>query len=166
MTLEGYGPGGVAVLVHAVSDNRNRTVAEVRHLFTRSGGAMGEAGCVSWIFEAKGDIHVNAEGKDPDELELEAIDAGAEDVRVEDDLVVVSTAPDQLEKVRKALEAKGFVIESAGLDMHPKTLVELNEESAMQVLKLLSAFEDSDDVQNVYSNADFDPAVVEKFQAS
>ncbi len=166
MTLEGYGPGGVAVLVHAVSDNRNRTVAEVRHLFTRSGGAMGEAGCVSWIFEAKGDINVETGGKDPDELELEAIDAGAEDVRADAELVVVSTAPDHMEKVRKALEAKGFAIESFGIDMHPKTMVELNEDSAMQVLKMLSAFEDLDDVQNVYSNADFDPAVIEKFQAS
>ena len=166
MTLEGYGPGGVAVMVHAVSDNRNRTVAEIRHLFTRSGGAMGEAGCVSWIFEAKGDIIVKTDGKDPDELELEAIDAGAEDVRAEDDLVVVSTAPQQMEKVRKALEAKGFIIESAGIDMHAKTLVELDEDTAMQILKLLSSLEDLDDAQNVYSNADFDPAVVEKFQSS
>ncbi len=166
MTLEGYGPGGVAVLVQAVSDNRNRTVAEVRHLFTRSGGAMGEAGCVSWIFEAKGDINVKTEGKDPDDLELEAIDAGAEDVRIEDELVIVSTAPDQMEKVRKTLEAKGFVIDSFGIDMHPKTMVELSEEPALQALKMLSAFEDLDDVQNVYSNADFDPAVIEKFQAS
>jgi YebC/PmpR family DNA-binding regulatory protein len=166
INLEGYGPGGVAVLVQAVSDNRNRTVAEVRHLFTRSGGAMGEAGCVAWIFEAKGDIVVKTAGKDPDELELEAIDAGAEDVRADGEFIVVSTAPDRMEALRKALEARGFSIESAGMDMHPRTLVELNEETAMHTLKLLSTLEDLDDVQNVYSNADFDPAVVEKFQAS
>jgi YebC/PmpR family DNA-binding regulatory protein len=166
LTLEGYGPGGVAVLVQAVSDNRNRTVQEVRHLFTRSGGALGESGCVAWIFEAKGDITVKTAGKDPDELELEAIDAGAEDVRADGEFIVVSTAPDRMEALRKALEGKKFAVESAGMDMHPKTLVELNEETAMQVLKLLSAMEDLDDVQNVYSNADFDPAVVEKFQAA
>jgi YebC/PmpR family DNA-binding regulatory protein len=164
LNLEGYGPGGVAVLVQAVSDNRNRTIADVRHMFTKSGGAMGEAGCVSWIFEPKGSIVIKSAGKDIDELTLEVIDAGADDVKPEDELMEVITAPDQLEKVRRALEAKKLEIESASMDMHPKTMVELNEETALQVLKLLSALEDLDDIQNVYSNADFDPAVVEKFQ--
>jgi YebC/PmpR family DNA-binding regulatory protein len=165
LNLEGYGPGGVAVLVQAVSDNRNRTVADVRHIFTRSGGAMGEAGCVSWIFDTKGSIVVKTGGRDPDELTLEAIDAGAEDVKPEEDVLEVITAPDQLEKVRKALELKKVTIESASMEKHPKTQVELDEETALQVLKLLSSLEDMDDVQNVYSNADFDPAVVEKFAA-
>lgn len=166
MNLEGYGPGGVAVLVQAVSDNRNRTVSDVRHQFTRSGGAMGEAGCVSWIFDSKGSIILKTNGRDPDELTMEAIDAGAEDVKQEEDVLEVITAPDQLEKVRKALEAKKLAIESSGIEKHPRTHVELNEETAMQVLKLLSTLEDMDDVQNVYSNADFDPALVEKFAAS
>ncbi|MEN8614161.1 YebC/PmpR family DNA-binding transcriptional regulator [Dehalogenimonas sp. THU2] len=167
LTLEGYGPGGVAVLVHAVSDNRNRAIQEVRHLFTKSGGAMGEAGCVSWIFEPKGSITVKTDGRDTDELTLEVIDAGAEDVKTDDEeYMEVVTAPDQLEKVRLALEAKGLTIESAGMDMHPKTLIELDEDTAMQALKLLTAMEELEDVQNVYSNADFDPAVVEKFQAA
>ena len=165
LTLEGYGPGGVAVLVHAVSDNRNRAIQEVRHIFTKSNSAMGEAGCVSWIFESKGSITVAINDRDVDEMTLEAIDAGAEDVKTEDEYLEVITAPDQLEKVRLALEAKDFVIENAGLDMRPKTLVELDEETALQVLKMLTAMEELDDTQNVYSNADFDPAVVEKFQA-
>jgi len=165
LNLEGYGPGGVAVLVQAVSDNRNRTIADVRHIFTRSGGALGEAGCVSWIFEAKGSIVVRTGGRDPDELSLEAIDAGADDVREEGELVEVITSPDHLEKVRKVLESKGLSIESAGVEKHPRTLVELKEDAAMSVLKLLSTLEEMDDVQNVYSNADFDPAVIEKFQA-
>jgi YebC/PmpR family DNA-binding regulatory protein len=166
MNLEGYGPGGVAVLVQAVSDNRNRTVSDVRHQFTRSGGAMGEAGCVSWIFDTKGSIVIKTEGRDPDELTLEAIDAGAEDVKPEENVMEVITAPDQLEKVRKSLELKKINIESAGMEKHPKTHVELDEETALQVLKLLSSLEDMDDVQSVYSNADFDPAVVDKFAAS
>ncbi len=166
MNLEGYGPGGVAVLVQAVSDNRNRTVSDVRHQFTRSGGAMGEAGCVSWIFDTKGSIVIKTEGRDPDELTLEAIDAGAEDVKPEENVMEVITAPDQLEKVRKSLELKKINIESAGMEKHPKTHVELDEETALQVLKLLSSLEDMDDVQNVYSNADFDPAVVDKFAAN
>jgi YebC/PmpR family DNA-binding regulatory protein len=166
MNLEGYGPGGVAVLVQAVSDNRNRTVSDVRHNFTRLGGALGEAGCVSWIFDSVGSIILKTEGRSLDDLTMEAIDAGADDVRPEEDLLEVITAPDQLEKVRKALEAKKLSIESAGIEKHPKTHVELNEETAMQVLKMLSTLEDMDDVQNVYSNADFDPAVVEKFAAS
>jgi transcriptional/translational regulatory protein YebC/TACO1 len=127
---------------------------------------MGEAGCVSWIFDTKGSIVIKTEGRDPDELTLEAIDAGADDVKPEEDVLEVITAPDQLEKVRKALELKKINIVSAGMEKHPKTLVELDEETALQVLKLLSTLEDMDDVQNVYSNADFDPAVVDKFAAS
>ena len=166
MTLEGYGPGGVAVLVQAVSDNRNRTIQEVRHLFTKSGGSMGEAGCVAWIFDPKGVIIVKSEGQDIDELTLEAIDAGAEDVKPDDEYLQIITAPDQLEAVRQAVDAKGLSIENFEIDRQPKTLVELDENNAMQVLKLLTAMEELDDVQNVYSNADFDPAVVEKFQAA
>ncbi|MGI2336331.1 MAG: YebC/PmpR family DNA-binding transcriptional regulator [Dehalogenimonas sp.] len=166
LTLEGYGPGGVAVLVHAVSDNRNRAIQEVRHLFTKSGGAMGEAGCVAWIFDSKGTITVPAEGQDIDELTLEVIDAGAEDVKPDEEYLEIVTAPDQLEAVRQAIEAKGLTIENSGLDMQPKTQVELDDDTAMQVLKLLTAIEELDDVQNVYSNADFSAEALEKFQAA
>lgn len=166
LTLEGYGPGGVAVLVHAVSDNRNRAIQEVRHLFTKSGGAMGEAGCVAWIFDSKGTITVPAEGQDIDELTLEVIDAGAEDVKPDEEYLEIVTAPDQLEAVRQAIEAKGLTIENSGLDMKPKTQVELDDDTAMQVLKLLTAMEELDDVQNVYSNADFSAEALEKFQAA
>ncbi|MDV2989127.1 MAG: YebC/PmpR family DNA-binding transcriptional regulator [Dehalogenimonas sp.] len=166
LTLEGYGPGGVAVLVHAVSDNRNRAIQEVRHLFTKSGGAMGEAGCVAWIFDSKGTITVPAAGQDIDELTLEVIDAGAEDVKPDEEYLEIITAPDQLEAVRQAIEAKGLTIENSGLDMQPKTQIELDDDTAMQVLKLLTAMEELDDVQNVYSNADFSPEALEKFQAA
>lgn len=165
LTLEGYGPGGVAVLVQAVTDNRNRTIQEVRHFFSKSGGSMGEAGCVAWIFDPRGSIAVSIGSADADELTLEVIDAGAEDVKPQDEYLEVLTAPEQLEAVRQAVEAKGLEIENSGIEMQPKTLVELDEPTALQVLKLLTWLEEMDDVQNVYSNADFDPAVVEKFQA-
>ena len=165
LTLEGYGPGGVAVLVQAVSDNRNRAIQEVRHLFTKSGGAMGEAGCVAWIFDSKGVVTINAENQDADELTLELIDAGAEDVSGDAEYLEIITAPEQLEQVRQAVDNKGLSIESAGLEMKPKTLVELDDDTGMQVLKLVTGLEDLDDVQNVYSNADFSDAVLEKFQA-
>ncbi|ADJ25534.1 protein of unknown function DUF28 [Dehalogenimonas lykanthroporepellens BL-DC-9] len=165
LTLEGYGPGGVAILVQAVSDNRNRTIQEVRHLFTKSGGAMGEAGCVAWIFDPKGIVNVNAENRDTDEVTLEVIDAGAEDVKADGDYLEVITAPEQLEAVRQAVEAKAIPIENSGLEMKPKTLVELDDDTAVQVLKLLTALEDLDDAQNVYSNADFSDEALEKYQA-
>jgi YebC/PmpR family DNA-binding regulatory protein len=166
MTLEGYGPSGMAVMVSALSDNRNRTVQEVRSTFTRHGGSMGESGCVSWIFESRGVINIQAENIDADELALTAIDAGAEDVQVEGGIVEVYTKPDTLEKVRATLEQKKVKIESSELQMVPKTLVKLDEKAATQALKLLDRLEEIDDVQNVYSNADIADSILANIQAS
>jgi YebC/PmpR family DNA-binding regulatory protein len=165
ITLEGYGPSGTAILVSALSDNRNRTIQEVRSTFTRHGGSLGESGCVSWIFESRGVININAKSVDADELALAAIDAGAEDVQVESGFVEVITKPDALEKVRATLEQQKVKIESSELQMVPKTLVKLDEKAAMQALKLLDKLEEIDDVQNVYSNADIPDSVLEAMQA-
>jgi len=159
MVLEGYGPNGIAILVNALSDNRNRTVQEVRSTFTRHGGNLGESGCVSWLFESKGVITINAENVDADELALAAIDAGADDVKVESGFVEVYTAPNQLEKVRQALEKNKVKIESSELVKEAKTLIKLDEKAGTQALKLLEKLEEIDDVQNVYSNADIPDSV-------
>ena len=164
ITLEGYGPNGVAILVQALSDNRNRAIQEVRGAFTRHGSALGESGCVAWIFESKGIITINAENVDADELALSAIDAGAEDVKVEDNIVEVYTTPENLEAVRKALEDQGLSIESSDLQMIPSNVVQLDEKAALQTLKLLDKLEELDDVQNVYSNADFPESVLESYE--
>ena len=167
MTLEGYGPSGMAVLVSALSDNRNRTVQEVRSTFTRHGGAMGESGCVSWIFESRGVINIaKTENMDVDDLTLTAIDLGAEDVQEEGDTIEIYTKPDALFKVRTALEAKKIAVESGEMQMVPKTLVKLDVKGATQALRLLDKMEEIDDVQNVYSNADIPDSVLEAIQAS
>ena len=165
LVLEGYGPGGAAVLVHAVTDNRNRTVQEVRHIFSRGGGNLGENGCVAWLFEPKGLITIGANNLDADELALQAIDAGAEDVNIENDFVEIYTKPEELEKVRTALEHNKLTISSAEVSMVPKTTVELEGKTALQVLKLLDKMEEQDDVQHVSSNADFPTEVLEKYRA-
>jgi YebC/PmpR family DNA-binding regulatory protein len=164
MKLEGYGPNGIAILVNALSDNRNRTIQEVRSTFTRHGGSLGESGCVSWLFESKGIITINAENVNADELALAAIDAGAEDVKVESGYVEVYTVPDQLEKVRQALEKNNVVIESSELVMEPKSLIKIDEKAGLQTLKLLDRLEEVDDVQNVYSNADIPDTVMASYQ--
>jgi YebC/PmpR family DNA-binding regulatory protein len=166
MVLEGYGPNGIAILVNALSDNRNRTVQEVRSTFTRHGGSLGESGCVNWLFESKGIIIIKAENVDADELALGAIDAGAEDVKVESDYVEVYTAPDQLEKVRQALEKNKVQIESSELVKEAKSLIKLDDKSGLQAMKLLEKLEEIDDVQNVYSNADIPDAVMANYQAA
>ena len=165
LTLEGYGPNGTAILVNALTDNRNRTIQEVRSTFTRHGSSLGESGCVSWIFDSKGVITIKADNVDADELALSAIDAGAEDVKVENDYVEVYTTPEELESVRKALEEQGMAVESSEVLMVPKTLVQLDEKSATQALKLMDKLEENDDVQNVFSNADFPDAVLESYQS-
>ncbi|MGE0903411.1 YebC/PmpR family DNA-binding transcriptional regulator [Dehalococcoides mccartyi] len=165
MILEGYGPGGVAVLVNGMSDNRNRTVSDVRHMFSKSGGSLAESGAVSWIFETKGVIGVETVGLDTDELSLKAIDMGAEDVNIEEDYMEIYTAMPDMEKVRQQLEAQGVTVDSAEINMIPKNTVKLDEETSLQVLKLLDKLEELDDVQTVSSNADFDPEVVEKYHS-
>ncbi len=160
---EGYGPGGTAIIVATLTDNRNRTVAEIRHQFSRGGGNLGENGSVAWQFEAKGLITIPVNGKDPDDLALLAIDAGAEDVEVQDEQVEVKTDPSSLEPVRKALESNGLEIENADFALVPKMTVELEEKAAHQVLRLIEALEDLEDVQRVYSNAEFSDEAIESY---
>jgi len=166
VTLEGYGPNGIAILVNALTDNRNRTIQEVRSTFTRHGGNLGESGCVAWLFDSKGVITIKADDVDADELALAAIDAGAEDVKVESDYVELYTIPEELEKVRATLEESEVKIDSSELIKVPKSLIELDDKAAMQALKLLDKLEDVDDVQNVFSNADIPDSVVEAYQAA
>lgn len=166
VTLEGYGPNGIAILVNALTDNRNRTIQDVRGTFTRHGCSLGESGCVAWLFDSKGVITIKTESIDADELALSAIDAGAEDVKVENGYVEVYTVPEELEKVRETLEKNEVEIESSELLMVPKSLVELDDKAAMQALKLLDRLEEIDDVQNVFSNADIPDSVVESYQAA
>jgi YebC/PmpR family DNA-binding regulatory protein len=164
LMLEGYGANGVAVLVEALTDNRNRTLAEVRSIFSRHGGSLGESGCVSWIFESKGVITVDANGSDKEELALLAIDAGADDVKEESEYLEVYTSPQNLEEVRKALEQKKPVV-SAEVSLVPQNTVMLDEKGTVQVLKLLDHLEELDDVQRVSTNADFSEAILEKVRA-
>ena len=162
--LEGYGPSGVAVLVEALSDNRNRTVQEVRRLFTRHGGNLGESGCVSWLFENRGVITVESNDSDAEEIALRAIDAGAEDVKTEKDYVEIYTQPQDLEKVRQVIEENEHVI-SAELSLMPQTTVLLEENKAVQALNFLDELEGLDDVQHVFSNIDFSEATLEKLRS-
>jgi len=165
MVLEGYGPSGVAILVQALSDNRNRTIQDVRNIFSRSGGSLGESGCVAWLFNLNGLITIEPKDLDTEELALNAIDAGAEDVKVENTFVEIYTKPEELEMVRIALDQKNIPIASAELSMTPKTMVELEEKAALQTLKLLDKLEGLDDVQHVFSNIDFSDSTLEKYKA-
>lgn len=162
---EGYGPGGAAILVETLSDNRNRTVSEIRNVFTRGGGNMAEAGAVSWIFESKGVLTLDPAGRDPDEVALAAIDSGAEDVKVDEESIEVYTQPQELEAVRRAVENQGVKVESAEVAMQPKTTIFLEEREALQALRLIERLEELDDVQRVHFNADFDASVLDKVRA-
>jgi len=162
-TFEGYGPGGVAIMVDVLADNRNRAVASLRTTFSRGGGSLGESGCVAWQFESKGLILIEASDRDPEEIALMAIDAGAEDVEVEDKRVEVHTAPGDLERVRRTLEEMEVPVASAELSMIPKSTISLDDKQAGQVLKLLDTLEELDDVQRVYSNADFPDEVLVEY---
>ncbi|MFC2021540.1 YebC/PmpR family DNA-binding transcriptional regulator [Chloroflexota bacterium] len=164
MTLEGYGPGGVAILVQALSDNRNRTVQETRNIFSRGGGSLAESGSVTWLFDSKGLITVETNDLDTEELTLTAIDAGADDVVVDNTYVEIYTRPEELEMVRAALEQENIPINSAELCMSPQTTLELEEKPALQTLKLLQKLEELDEVQSVYSNVNFSDDVLGKFQ--
>jgi YebC/PmpR family DNA-binding regulatory protein len=166
LTYEGYAPGGAAVLVQVVTDNRNRSASEIRNVFSRNGGNLGESGCVDWIFEQRGIIDVELEGKDPDEITLEAADAGAEDVEPvspNDEVLTIYTEPAQMEAVRAALEGKKYKIAKAEVSMMPKTKVELVDKEALQALRLIDRLEDLDDVQNVYTNAEIPDEVAEQY---
>ncbi len=162
VTYEGYGPSGVAVLVEALTDNRNRTASDVRHLFSKNDGNLGTSGAVAWQFERKGVILVDAERVDEEELVLAAADAGAEDVALDGHTFQVTTAPEDLAAVRRALDGVGIPHESAELTMVPKTTVKVEDESvARKLLRLMDALEDADDVQGVYANFDIPESVLE-----
>jgi YebC/PmpR family DNA-binding regulatory protein len=154
LTYEGYGPNGVAVYVMVLTDNKNRSAADIRYIFDRSGGKLGTDGSVSWIFERKGLIYVDASAYSEDDVMLAAIDAGAEDVLLEADSYEIKTDPTQFMAVREALAAAGIKITSADLTMIPKNTVAMGESDARKTLRLLDALEDNDDVQEVFANFD------------
>jgi YebC/PmpR family DNA-binding regulatory protein len=162
LRFEGYGPHGVAVMVETVTDNRNRTSGDIRNLFSRAGGNLGTTGSVGWMFTRQGQIVVDADGRDPDEVGLEAIDLGATDARVDGKTVDVVTDPATLEAVQQGLKKKGYKIDSAEVTMNSSQLVSLNEATAPPVLRLLDALEELDDVQSVYSNIDVPADVMER----
>jgi YebC/PmpR family DNA-binding regulatory protein len=151
---EGYGPGGVAVLLEAVTDNRNRTTAEVRKIFSRLGGNLGESGCVSWMFDKKGLIQVPMKGVDEEQLLAVALEAGAEDVRSGDQTFEIVTDPKDFEAVKRAVEGAAFPIEQAEVTMVPQSTVRLEGKEAEQTLRLMDGLEEHDDVQHVYANFD------------
>jgi YebC/PmpR family DNA-binding regulatory protein len=163
VVYEGYGPGGVAVLVEAMTDNKNRTVAEVRHIFSKHGGNLGENGCVSWIFEKKGSILLDKKSVSEDVLMEIALDAGAEDVREEENEFEVVTDPAMFEQVKKAMDDKGIKYIKGEVTMIPQNEVRLDADKAVQMLKLMEKMEDNDDVQHAYANFDIPDDIMEKF---
>lgn len=152
---EGYGPGGIAIMVEAATDNKNRTVAEVRHLFTKFGGSMGENGSVAWMFQRKGVIGIDKKNYGEEQIMESALDAGAEDVLDDGASWTIHTAMADFASVRDSLESAGIAMESSSLEMVPDNLVEIDVETAEKLLRLMDAFDENDDVQNVYVNADF-----------
>jgi YebC/PmpR family DNA-binding regulatory protein len=162
VVYEGYGPSGVAVIVEALTDNRNRTASEVRHAFDKNDGNLGTSGAVAWLFERRGIVLVSGEGVDEDELTLAAAEGGADDVSADGSTYEIVSAPESLTSVREALEAAGFSVDSAELSMVPKTTVEVADESAAKkVLRLIDQLGENDDVQDVYANFDIPERVLE-----
>lgn len=155
LTYEGYGPGGVAILIESVTDNKNRTVAEVRHSLTKHGGSLGEAGSVAWMFDRKGVITMPAQGKTEDDIMELVLDAGAEDLQLEEDFFEITAAVEDFETVRKTILDANLEIENASLQWIAKNTVEVKGETEEKLMKMIEMIEDSDDVQNVYTNADF-----------
>ena len=165
MVLEGYGPSGAAILVKALTDNRNRTLQDVRTIFSRNSGSLGESGCVAWIFDSEGLITVPINDLDAEEIELQAIDAGAEDVKVENGFVAIYTKLEDMEKIRVTMEQKKLPIASSEMTMISKNMVELDEKASLQTLRLLDKLEELDEVQQVTTNADFPETILEKYQS-
>ena len=161
VVYEGYGPGGVSVMVEAATENRNRTAAEIRAAFTRHNGKLGESGSVQWLFEQKGIIEIDATGRDADEVALLAIDAGAEDVESEHDVITVYTPTSVFEKVKAALEQAGVTAASAEVSMRPTNTIHVEGDQALKVIRLVEALEDLDDVQKVHANFDVPEEVLE-----
>jgi YebC/PmpR family DNA-binding regulatory protein len=161
ITYEGYGVGGVAVMVETMTDNRNRTVAELRHLFSKNGGNLGESGSVAWIFDKKGYIVVDKDAKAEDELFEIALEAGADDMQTEGDVFEIYTAPENFEAVHEAIKAAGVEPQAAEVSMIPQNYTALEGADAKQMLKLYEALDDHDDVQKVYANFDIDESEME-----
>ena len=159
-SYEGYGTGGIAVLVNIFTENKNRTLSEIRYIFSKNGGSLGEAGCVSWLFEKKGQILVEEGKVDEDELFMVALEAGAEDVRKDGSTYEIITQAKDFEVVKKALEAHGVEVSVAEITMLPQTTVKLESKQAQQMLKLMETLEDHDDVQHVYANFDIPEEVM------
>lgn len=160
ITYEGYGLGGVAVLVETMTDNRNRTVAEIRHIFSKNGGNMGEAGSVAWMFDKKGYIVVDKAAKGEDELFDIVIEAGADDLQDEGDVFEIFTTPDAFEAVTDALKAAGIETQAAEISMIPQNYIALTGDDARKMMKLYDALDDNDDVQKVYANFDIDESEI------
>jgi len=161
ITYEGYGPGGVAVTIEVMTDNRNRTAADVRHLFTKYGGNLGESGCVAWMFNKKGIFVIEKDGIDEEELMLVALDAGAEDFKTEDEQYEITTAPEDFDKVQQALEQNKITTLVAQITMVPETTIDLDGDEAVKMVKLIDALEDHDDVQEVYTNVELPEDMLE-----
>jgi len=162
ITYEGYGPGGVAVLVEVMTDNKNRTVAEIRHILSKHGGNLGENGCVAWMFDKKGSILIDKNTISEEEIMELALEAGADDVREEGNEYEVITSPTVFEDVHRAIEEKGLKPLAASIGMIPQNTIALAEDKASQMLKLMEKLEDNDDVQNVYANFDIADEIMEK----
>jgi YebC/PmpR family DNA-binding regulatory protein len=166
IVYEGYGPGGAALFIEVTTDNRNRSASEIRHVLTKHGGNLGEPNSVAWLFERKGSILVAKEGVDEESLMMSALDAGAEDILDATDAFEVVTNHETFYGVRAALEEAGYRVESANLQMVPKTNARVEGQDAVRLLKLLDALDESDDVQHVYSNFDIDESVMEQIEAA
>lgn len=162
VTYEGYGPGGVAILVETVTDNKNRTTADIRHIFSKYGGNLGAVGCVSWMFETKGVVSVDATSVDEDTLMAVALEAGAEDMRPEDGTYEIVTSLSSFEKVKSAIENKKISLISASISKVPQTTIKLTGKDAEQMLRLMDAIEECEDVQNIYANFDIPVEEMEK----
>jgi YebC/PmpR family DNA-binding regulatory protein len=167
ITYEGYGPGGGAILLQAVTTNRNRTAADVRSTFNRGGGNLGESGCVAWNFDLRGVVTVDIDDEErAEELGLLSIDAGAEDIQIDEGVLEVYSPIESLQDVQKSMQDEGVSVRSAEMSMVPKTTIALGDKEAEQTLRLLDALEELDDIQKAFTNADFSPEVLERYQAS
>lgn len=166
VTYEGYGPGGVALMVRVLTDNKNRTAAEIRHVFEKNGGNLGQVGCVAWMFERKGVIQVDAERIGEDELLGLALDAGATDMRRVEKVYEITTTPDEMESVRRALEERKVPVLEAEVNMVPLSTVRAEGKDAQAVLRLVEALEEQDDVQAVYANYDIPDEIIDAITAA
>jgi len=164
IVYEAYGPGGVAILMEAMTDNKNRTVSEIRHILTRHGGNLATSGSVAYNFEKKGIITISKEACSEDDLLMIALEAGADDISTEEDAYEVNVDPAHFEKVKKALESANVTMESASLTMLPKTTIKADEKTAPKILNLMEALEDHEDIQNVYANFDIDDQLLSQIQ--